>query len=149
ALDMGVKEWDVVEVKSSSYAVHLPVLVQPGQAVGTVAIALGYGRTRCGKAGNNVGKNAFPFANYANGTFSYSAQVRVTPTGGLIELAQTQTQHSMEGRDSLRESIFERYLEEHSAGSQPYHCHALLKMDGDPDKPYYSLWDEHPKPGHH
>lgn len=149
ALDMGVKEWDVVEVKSSSYAVHLPVLVQPGQAVGTVAIALGYGRTRCGKAGNNVGKNAFPFANYANGTFSYNAAVSVTPTGEIYELAQTQTHHSVEGRDSVRETTFERYLEDHSAGSQPNHSHDLLKVDGDPDNPYYSLWDEHPKPGHH
>ena len=35
----------------------LPILIQPGQAPGTVGIALGYGRTAAGKVGNNRGVN--------------------------------------------------------------------------------------------
>ena len=39
------------------------VLINPGQAQSTVGMALGYGRTKAGKAGDNVGFNAFPFLN--------------------------------------------------------------------------------------
>ncbi|QEC51298.1 quinol:cytochrome c oxidoreductase iron-sulfur protein precursor [Anseongella ginsenosidimutans] len=149
ALELGVKQWDVVELKSASYSVQLPVLIQPGQAAGTVSVALGYGRTHCGKAGNNVGKNAYPFVNLSNGAFRYAAGVSVTPTGDIYELAQTQMHHSVEGRDTVRETTFAQYSEDHNAGSNPNHNHDKLKEGEDPNNPYYSLWDEHSKPGHH
>ena len=34
---------------------NVPVLIQPGQAIGTLGLALGYGRTASGKVGNGVG----------------------------------------------------------------------------------------------
>ncbi len=47
AEELGYKEFDVVTVKDDKgYTVDLPVLSQPGQAQGTVSIALGYGRTK-------------------------------------------------------------------------------------------------------
>src|ERR1051326_6919216 len=51
---------DVVSLRMGSTVSELPVLVQPGQHERTVSIALGYGRTQVGKAGNNVGVNVFP-----------------------------------------------------------------------------------------
>ena len=39
---------------------NVPVLIQPGQAIGTVGLALGYGRTSSGKVGDGVGLNAYP-----------------------------------------------------------------------------------------
>ncbi|WP_316843294.1 TAT-variant-translocated molybdopterin oxidoreductase [Pedobacter psychrodurus] len=132
-----VKEFDVVTVKGSNgYSVDLPVLIQPGQAQGTASIALGYGRTKVGKAGNDVGKNAFPFVSFANGTFQYATTVTITPTGATYELAQTQTHHSFEGRNVIREATFKEYLKDPAAGTG--------KGEGHKD---YDLWDQYEKPG--
>ncbi|RZK34010.1 MAG: 4Fe-4S dicluster domain-containing protein, partial [Pedobacter sp.] len=130
------KEFDVVTVKGSNgHSVDLPVLIQPGQAQGTASIALGYGRTKVGKAGNEVGKNAFPFISFLNGTMQYASNVTITPTGGYYELAQTQTHHSFEGRAVIKEATFKEYLKDASAGN-----HKGEHKD-------YDLWDAYEKPG--
>jgi molybdopterin-containing oxidoreductase family iron-sulfur binding subunit len=131
-----VKEFDVVTVKASNgYSVDLPVLIQPGQAQGTASIALGYGRTKTGKAGNDVGKNAFPFVSFVNGTFQYASSVTITPTGGYYELAQTQTHHSFEGRAVIKEATFKEYLKNPGAGNEKG------------EHKDYDLWDQYEKPG--
>ncbi|MGN8057924.1 TAT-variant-translocated molybdopterin oxidoreductase [Pedobacter sp. 22163] len=131
-----VKEFDVVTVKASNgYSVDLPVLIQPGQAQGTASIALGYGRTKTGKAGNDVGKNAFPFVSFVNGTFQYATSVTITPTGGYYELAQTQTHHSFEGRAVIKEATFKEYLKNPGAGNEKG------------EHKDYDLWDKWEKPG--
>ena len=38
----------------------VPVLVQPGQARGTLGLALGYGRKNAGIVANNLGIDAYP-----------------------------------------------------------------------------------------
>ncbi|WP_293790264.1 TAT-variant-translocated molybdopterin oxidoreductase [uncultured Pedobacter sp.] len=131
-----VKEFDVVSVKGSNgYSVDLPVLIQPGQAQGTASIALGYGRTKAGKAGNEVGKNAFPFVSFVNGTMQYATNVTISPTGGYYELAQTQTHHSFEGRAVIKEATFAEYLKNAGAGNEKG------------EHKNYDLWDQYEKPG--
>ncbi len=89
---LGYNEFDVVSVKAANgYTIELPVLIQPGQAVGTASIALGYGRSKAGAAGNAVGQNAYPFLSFNNGTRQYAANVTTEKTGSRHELAQTQT----------------------------------------------------------
>ncbi|SMC71045.1 TAT-variant-translocated molybdopterin oxidoreductase [Pedobacter nyackensis] len=135
---LGFKEFDIVSVKAANgYTVELPVLIQPGQAQGTVSIALGYGRTKAGKAGDNVGKNAYPFVSFTNGTLKYATTVQLTATGGREELAQTQTHHSFEGRNVIREATFAAYQKNPAAGSG--NDHAKHKT--------YDLWDKFEKPG--
>ncbi|MGM9474800.1 TAT-variant-translocated molybdopterin oxidoreductase [Pedobacter sp. GSP4] len=131
-----VKEFDVVTVKGGNgYSIDLPVLIQPGQAQGTASIALGYGRTKVGKAGNDVGKNAFPFVSFVNGTMQYATSVTITPTGGYYELAQTQTHHSFEGRAVIKEATFKEYLKNAGAGNEKG------------EHKNYDLWDQYEKPG--
>ncbi|WP_219223972.1 TAT-variant-translocated molybdopterin oxidoreductase [Pedobacter antarcticus] len=131
-----LKEFDVVEVKGSNgYTITLPVLIQPGQAQGTVSIALGYGRTKAGKAGDNVGKNAFPFLSFSNGTLQYATTVTISKTGATYELAQTQTHHSFEGRNIIREATFTEFVKNPSAGNAK-HGHKS-----------YDLWDKWETPG--
>lgn len=131
-----IKEFDVVSVKGANgYSIDLPVLIQPGQAQGTASIALGYGRTKVGKAGNDVGKNAFPFVSFVNGTMQYASSVTITPTGGFYELAQTQTHHSFEGRAVIKEATFAAYLKDPSAGNEKG------------EHKDYDLWDQYEKPG--
>ncbi|WP_029286949.1 TAT-variant-translocated molybdopterin oxidoreductase [Pedobacter sp. R20-19] len=133
---LNIKEFDVVSVKGANgYSVDLPVLIQPGQAQGTASIALGYGRTKVGKAGNDVGKNAFPFVSFVNGTMQYASSVTITPTGGYYELAQTQTHHSFEGRAVIKEATFKEFLKDPAAGNEKG------------EHKDYDLWDQYEKPG--
>ena len=139
AEDLGYKEFDILTVKGENgYSIDLPILIQPGQARGTASIALGYGRTKTGKAGNNVGKNAFPFLSFSNGTLKYATTATLSPTGGREELAQTQTHHSFEGRNIIRETTLKDYLKDPASGSGNHHKHKV-----------YDLWttDKHAKLG--
>src|ERR1700742_1068290 len=92
---------DVITITANGYSVDLPVLSQPGQTQGTLSVAVGYGRTMAGLVGNTVGKNAFPFFSLRNGTFQTSAVATQKATGENSPLAQTQTHHSIEGRNSI------------------------------------------------
>ena len=44
--------------RAADYKMEAAVMVQPGQADDAVTIALGYGRTQCGRVGKDVGFNA-------------------------------------------------------------------------------------------
>ena len=48
ALENNLKQGDVVKLSYGRYAVDLPIFIQPGQAYGTFAVALGYGRWSAG-----------------------------------------------------------------------------------------------------
>ena len=50
----------MVKLKVGDQSIVLPAIVQPGQAGGTVGLALGYGRTNAGRVANDVGVNAYP-----------------------------------------------------------------------------------------
>ena len=133
---LGISELDLAEVKTEKYSLTLPVLIQPGQAIGTVSIALGYGRTKAGKAGADVGKNAFPFLNFANGTFQFTSAATINKVSGTYELAQTQTHHTIEGRNIIRETTLKDYLNDPYAGTGKGHAKT------------YDMWDKYEKPGH-
>jgi len=69
AKDKGWKQGDKVDVTVNGKKLEksVPIVIQPGQAAGTVSLAIGYGRTKAGKCGNEVGVNAFPLATIVNG----------------------------------------------------------------------------------
>jgi MoCo/4Fe-4S cofactor protein with predicted Tat translocation signal len=137
AQKLGISEFDLVEVKTDKYTITLPVLIQPGQTVGTVSIALGYGRTKAGKAAAEVGKNAYPFLNFVNGTFQNTSAATITKAGGTYELAQTQTHHTIEGRNIVRETTLKDYLKDPHAGTGKGHGSSK-----------YDMWDKYEQPGH-
>jgi MoCo/4Fe-4S cofactor protein with predicted Tat translocation signal len=133
---LGIEEFDLVEVKTGKYSVTLPALLQPGQAQGTVSIALGYGRTKGGKVAKEVGQNAYPFLNFMNGTLQTVVAASITKVGGTYTLAQTQTHHSFEGRNIVRETTLKEYLKDPHAGSGSHGKHKT-----------YDLWNDYEKPG--
>jgi len=112
----------------------VPVFVQPGQAEGTVSLALGYGRENAGKAGNLVGVNAYDLVQTQGETRIYTGKViRFKKTGETFKLALTQTHHSMEGRPIVRETSLEAYLDDPHAGNELHkyaqeHRTTLYKM---------------------
>jgi len=137
SLGLGVN--DLVEVKSdTNYSVILPVLIQPGQATGTISIAVGYGRAKAGKAGNDVGKNAYPFVRFVNGSLQFNNSVKISKASGTYELAQTQTHQTIEGRNIIRETTFANYKKDPAHGSgNTGHKHKT-----------YDLWNKYEQPGH-
>ena len=138
AEQLGLGENGKVKVEANGYSLELPVVLQPGQAMGTVSVALGYGRTHVGKAGNNVGHNAYPFATLVNGTVQLAAKATVTKASGTYELAQTQTHHTIEGRNIIRETTFAKYLKDPNSESGRF---------SDTHKTY-DLWNKFEQPGH-
>jgi molybdopterin-containing oxidoreductase family iron-sulfur binding subunit len=133
---LGIAELDLVEIKTDKYSVTLPVLLQPGQASGTVSVALGYGRVKAGKAGSEVGKNAFPFLRLVNATLQISTAASISKASGTYELAQTQTHHTIEGRNVVRETTLKNFLKDPTAGTGHAHVNK------------YDLWNEYEQPGH-
>ncbi|MEO6851359.1 MAG: TAT-variant-translocated molybdopterin oxidoreductase [Mucilaginibacter sp.] len=113
----GFVQGDIITIEVNGYSVALPVLLQPGQAQGTISVAIGYGRTQAGPVGDGVGKNAFPFLNYVNGTFQSAAVATIKKTSDNVILAQTQTHHSIEGRSIIRETTFTEYLKDPESNS--------------------------------
>ena len=107
AAELGVSDGDVVTLTAGGRSVELPVWRQPGQADGSIAVALGYGRTAAGRVGDGVGVDVGPLRTSAAPWVA--GGVTVTPAGRRHELVQTQEHGEMEGRDLVRRASWEEY----------------------------------------
>ena len=112
------------EMLVSINGVEVPVIVQPGQAQGSVSMALGYGRDEAGKVGSGLGINAFPFVKFVDGSRSYTLNgVSIEKSKGSYPIARTQTHHTMEGRPIVRETTLKEYQKDPYAGNH-FHLEA-------------------------
>ena len=68
-----LKDGDLVDVTIGENVYNVPVIQQFGQMPGTVALALGYGRTAAGKCGTGVGVNVNNSVTVENGYPNYYA----------------------------------------------------------------------------
>jgi molybdopterin-containing oxidoreductase family iron-sulfur binding subunit len=113
---LGVADGDMVRIDS----MELPVVVQPGQHDSVIAVALGYGRKaseRFAKIGprwidreptvnakGRIGENAAQYLSLTDGLLRYERSgVHIAKAGRHIELAATQTHHTLEGRAIVQE----------------------------------------------
>ena len=129
----GLEEGSIVRISKGAASIELPVHIQPGQHDEVVAIALGYGRTRAGKAGNSIGANAYPFVGFSEGTFRYrTAGIKLDKTSKRIEFAQSQSKDSQEERPLVKEL----QLAEYAKGKKEH------------DEEHSSLWSAHDYPEH-
>ena len=135
AKDMGLKSNDVISVSSKRTTLELPVLVQPGTSELMLGLAVGYGRTSAGKVGDKVGGNAYRFMNFDKFTYLSGEEVEIKKTSKKRAIAQTQTHHSMEGRDIVRETTLNEWTLNNKAGNKP-----SIEL--------ISLWSKHDKTGH-
>jgi MoCo/4Fe-4S cofactor protein with predicted Tat translocation signal len=140
------EQGDVVKVTANGHSIELPVLIQPGQTNGTVSIALGYGRTMAGKAGDRVGENAAPLALMANG-IQYMNVVTLEKTSATSPIAQTQTHQTlMDRRPVVQENTLANYkknpkeVTEYEKVSTPDGLEAPSKV---------SLWQDYQYNNHH
>ncbi len=77
-----------------------PVLAVPGQAPGTLAMMLGYGRAHAGPIGSGLGTDPNPLRP-PDGALIVPGVV-VTPLGGSVEIRRTQRHFQEEGREIVR-----------------------------------------------
>ncbi len=91
----GALNGSYVNVKIGDVVVEkVPVIIQPGQAKGSVALALGYGKTAAIQEEMQTGVNAYPL--YQN--FSSIQNVTLEKASGMHEFACVQLQSTMAGR---------------------------------------------------
>ncbi len=139
-----------LSVNGVSYS--LPVLIQPGQAKGTVGLALGFGRTKGGRVANGVGTNATSFIGNLNGN-NYHAVVSgisLEVSEETYQVAQTQTHSTYMGRDNvIQETILPDYqADPKNARSFNPKIHSWTDETGlKPNE--VSLWKGHKYPNHH
>jgi MoCo/4Fe-4S cofactor protein with predicted Tat translocation signal len=91
---------DHVEVTVGERHIKGPLWIMPGQADNTVALYLGYGRTRAGRVGDNLGYDAYLVRPAAE---PWLAQGSLRKLDTSEDLAVTQLHHRLDGFDLARE----------------------------------------------
>lgn len=134
ATEQNLKTGDVINIANKF---EIPVVVQPGQAYGVVTIALNYGRKKAGKVAEDVGIDVYPFIIRQNDHLQYfQSDVAVHKTSKSVVLAQTQTHHTMEGRDIVKETTLARYTEKPNAGNEAREELQKLRQSLYPERKY-------------
>lgn len=82
---------------------NVPVFIQPGQAMGSVGLALGYGRTKAGKVANAVGVNAYTLYNGTVGATGLT--IEKSTKEGKHEFANMQQQPTLMGRYEIAREV--------------------------------------------
>ena len=133
---LGLSEGDIVTLTGGGASLDLPVHVQPGQSEKVVAIASGYGRVGTDRfaqigaewiganptvaQGAVIGANAYRLTVFRGNAVQPVTGVTIKPTGQRVDLALTQTHHTIttpenlggERRDLVREVTLAEFRQE-------------------------------------
>lgn len=103
-VDNGALNGSYVNIKLDDVTLEeVPVIIQPGQAKGSIGMALGYGRKEAIQKEMQTGINAYPL--YKD--FKTFQNVKVEKADGVHEFACTQLQNTMVGRDIIKDATLE------------------------------------------
>lgn len=143
------REASLATVTVNGTTIKLPVVPQPGQAEGTIGIAVGYGREKAGSLSEKtgvIGQNAYPFVQVVDGTMMYGAlNVSVANANETTEIAGTQIHHTLMGREIVKETNLENYKKNPKSGN---HDEMLVTHSGVKKAATIDLWDSFDRPGH-
>ncbi|MEZ6195899.1 MAG: TAT-variant-translocated molybdopterin oxidoreductase [Planctomycetota bacterium] len=121
ARGLGVDQGDMVRVTLRGRSLDCAVLLMPGQAPGTGALALGYGRTKAGTVGGDgevdpVGFDAYRLRTSTAPGFDVGAKVE--KIDGHYPLATTQEHHAIgDFQDTAKGGIQDRLKQLYRAGT--------------------------------
>ena len=93
----------------------VPVWIAPGQPDDVVTIFTGYGRTRAGRVGTDIGYNAY---DVCKSDALWSGRGDMKARGEQTTISSTQTHFNMEGRDILRVFDVEKFKADPEMGHQ-------------------------------
>lgn len=156
AAEMGLENYNVANgALNGSYVTitmgdvtleKVPVLIQPGQAKGSVGLALGYGRTAAVQTEMQTGVNAYPLYN----NFTSVQNVSLEKVSGEHEFACVQLHNTMMGRDIIRETTLEIF---NTKDKEAWNAVPIVSKDHQEipvTSPDADLWDEFDSSiGHH
>ncbi|MEL0183996.1 MAG: TAT-variant-translocated molybdopterin oxidoreductase, partial [Bacteroidota bacterium] len=156
AKDLGLKNInDSNGALNSNYAsvslegktIKVPVLIQPGQAKGSVGLSFGYGRSSGVKKELQTGVNGFEF--YKNLVSTQS--VKIESINETHEFACVQLHNTLMGRgDIIKETTLEIFNTKKSSKWNPVTQVSLNHIETPVTSPEVDIWDEFDRSiGHH
>jgi molybdopterin-containing oxidoreductase family iron-sulfur binding subunit len=138
AAEQGLEDFDVIEIQEG---LAIPVLIQPGQAYGTLSVAMGFGRQHVGKVADGLGVNVFPLSFTAGGTIRTTGrEVNIVKKGLKHTVARSQIFGELEGKAIVRETTLDEYRKNPEAGNE---------MHREIEKKHVTLYDEPKYDGFH
>ncbi|WCO02030.1 TAT-variant-translocated molybdopterin oxidoreductase [Psychroserpens ponticola] len=126
---------------------NVPVIIQPGQAKGSLGLSLGFGRTTGLKDEMKTGVNAYPL--YQN--FNNVQSVSISKASGMHEFACVQLQNTLMGRgDIIKETTLEIFNTKDRNVWNKVPTVSLNHEEVEVTSPEVDLWDEFDRSiGHH
>ncbi len=125
----------------------VPVMIQPGQAKGSVGLALGYGRKENIQEEMQTGVNAYPLMQ----NFQTTQNVTIEKVGGVHEFASVQQHNTLMGRgDIVKETTLEIFntKDKHFWNAVPEVSKAHVEYEV--TSPEVDIWEEFDRSvGHH
>ncbi|MBO3097092.1 TAT-variant-translocated molybdopterin oxidoreductase [Gelidibacter pelagius] len=152
---LDIKNWHVadgglngslVELTVNGHTLTVPALIQPGQAVGSLGLSFGYGRTKGLKEEMQTGKNAYLFYKDFN---SAQTDVSIKLVSGVHEFACVQLHNTLMGRgDIIKETTLEIFNTKDKELWNPLPKVSLNHIETPSTE--VDLWDEFDRSiGHH
>ncbi|MBW2938623.1 TAT-variant-translocated molybdopterin oxidoreductase [Aureisphaera sp. CAU 1614] len=143
----GAMNGNYVNIKMGDVVVEkVPALIQPGQAKGSIGLALGYGRKAAVQQEMQTGVNAYTLYN----NFSSVQNVTLEKVSGVHEFACVQLHNTMMGRDIIRETTLEIF---NTKDKGTWNAVPMVSKDHQEipvSSPDADLWDEFDHSiGHH
>tara|TARA_B100000900_G_scaffold338468_1_gene300633 strand:+ start:4309 stop:7431 length:3123 start_codon:yes stop_codon:yes gene_type:complete len=135
------------KIKLGNKTIKAPVIIQPGQARGTVGLAIGYGRFQGVKPEMMTGVNAFQLYN----DFKPVQRVEIIATEDIHEFALIQLQNTLMGRgDIIKETSLEVF---NTKSKEVWNSEAVVSLnhiETPVSSPDVDLWQEFDRSiGHH
>lgn len=110
ARELGLDFDDLINLKVGKDQITLPVILQPGLSEKFIAVELGYGRTKAGEIGNNVGVNVNQLISTKSNLSKFIfTGVTAEKAPGRYKIASTQEHHMLDDM-SIKDIHKERHI---------------------------------------
>ena len=143
----GALNGSYANITVNGVSLKVPVIIQPGQAKGSVGLSFGYGRSAGLKDEMKTGVNAYPLYN----GFSAVQEVSVSAADGEHEFACVQLHNTLMGRgDIVKETTLEIFNTKDKKYWNAIPVVSLNHEETPVTSPDVDLWDEFDRSvGHH
>ena len=134
-------------VKVNGKSLKIPVIIQPGQALGTVGLSFGYGKRMGLKEEMQIGVNAYSFYH----DFKNVQSVEISNIEGVHEFACVQLHNTLMGRgDIIKETTLEIFNTKDKKYWNPMPHVSKNHMEFDVTSKEVDMWQEFDRSiGHH
>ncbi len=154
---LGIDGGDIVSIaREGSQTIEVVAWVQPGQADNSIALSLGWGRQNAGRYGNTRGFNVNPVR--SSKSMDMLDGARVSKTGKIYKVVQTQDHDRMEGRPLAIDATLDEFKSNPAFVLFPSTSrkdevvtgplHRELERPGSPTPKAQPLWDRVKYEGH-